>query len=205
MLSSFLSILIAILTPAIAGSIESARTAAMKNKGRGIWVSIVVANAEREPLDMEPLWPSDLAKKGIVFENAEDYFCYLMSDGKDKKTIARDPERRVVPDLKPEMLTGPGMKAAAPGGPLLPENNAWHVILIDDEAHSEVPFIVTRNVKASAIAWPSEAELADMEANAVHIPLDKDTKPFRDVSAIWATRGGSVISAPARYLIRARM
>ena len=201
----FMAFFTAAVLPAVNSAHDAARATAMKNKGRGIWISVVSANTEREILDMAPLWPGDLARDGKKFENAEEYFCYLMSDGEDTKVIARDPSNRVVPDLKPEMLVGPGMTAAVPGGPLRPENNAWHVVNIDDESWGETPFLVTRNIKASAISYSTEAELENLDAAPVPVPLDKNIQPFKNTLGVWVTKGGAMHDARQRYLIRARL
>ena len=192
--------------PAVISATDAARATAAKNRARGIWVAVLCANSEREIHDLEPLWPADLAKKGIKFENAEEYFTYLMSDGVNTKVITRDRSNRIVGDLTPEMLIGPGIVAAKPGGPVLPENNAWHVVMIDDQMWAEMPFLVSRNVKASAIAWPEPKELrGNIDANGVLIPLLETIKPFGASRAVWGTKGGAVLDARAHLFIRARL
>jgi galactonate dehydratase len=84
---------------------------------------------------LDLLWPGDLAKAGVKFENAEEYFTYLMSDGVNTKVIARE-ANRLVPDLSPSMLIGPGMVEAKAGGPVLPENNE---ALREIARHTTVP------------------------------------------------------------------
>ena len=184
---AFLSILAAAIFPAVHSATESARATAMKHKARGIWVAVVSTNTEREILDLPLLWPGDLAKAGIAFENAEEYFTYLMSDGENKKVITRDLELRVVPDLKPEMLTGPGMTPAKVGGAVLPENNAWHVVMVDDSMPSEIPFLILRNAKASDIVYPKNAEQRNELIPLTNKPLSR--------AVVWLTRGGSVLDA----------
>ena len=86
----------------------------------------------------------------------------------------------------------------------MPENNAWHVVCVGSGSPSEVPFIVTRNVKASEICYPQDGFWED-DAESPRIPLDKTIKPYGEGVAVWTTRGGSVLSAPAKHVTRARL
>jgi len=87
----------------------------------------------------------------------------------------------------------------------LPENNAWHVVNVATNSPPETPFIISRNMKASALAYPTQSELDDPEKNAVLIPLDKKVKFFVHNSGVWVTRGGGTIDAPRKHLTRARV
>jgi len=184
---------------------------AMKSRGRGIWVAILAANSERELSGQPPVWPGDLSEAGIVVKNAEEYFTYLMSDGTNTGVIAKNNEERIASDLKPSMLIAPGVSALREGKPrLLPENNAWHVVNVRDDSPAEMPFLVSRNVKASAIAWPEPKELDGrngrvIEENGVLIPLLETIKPFGASRAVWGTKGGAVLDARAHLFIRARL
>ena len=199
-LLAFVSIFCAALFPAVHSATDAARATAVKNKVRGIWIAITSANTEREINDLSPLWPGDLAKAGITFTTSEEYFTYLMSDGFNTKVIAPNIDDRLVWDLAPGMLTAHGLKPATPGGPVLPENNAWHVANIFDMSPAEVPFIVTRNAKASALAYPTQAELDNRD---VLIPLNAQTKPFGNTRVVWVSKGGATMESRALHAFRA--
>jgi len=191
---AIIAILAAALFPAISSAIESARAVAVKNKGRSIWTAVISANSEREIHDMTALWAGDLIKKdSMTFTDAEAYFNYLMSDGVTVSTIEAKIDNRVVGDLKPSMLTAPGITAIADGqaGSLAAGNNAWHVAKIEDSYPAEVPFLITRNVDTTKIAWANTSVKPDatdaVEMNAVD--------PFQGKRAVWVTKGGSTTDA----------
>jgi len=197
-----LSILAAALFPAISSAIDSARATRIKSCGRGTWVAFMSANSEREIHGLPPLWPGDLAKAGVTFENAEAYFTYLMSDGENINVTVQEPADRIVGDFGPSTFFGHGIQPLSFGGPMRPENNPWHVVMVSDDMPAEMPFLISRNVKASAIAFPTRAELDNPEANGVLIPLDKNTKPLGGRRAVWVTKGGSTIDARPRLFSR---
>ena len=198
---------ILLMVPVITNAIHVNKATSLKQKSRGIWVAIVTANSDRELTDLPPFWPGDLAKHGITFTNAEEYFTYLMSDGINTTVIAPNSEQRLVPDLKPESLTAPGLTAAKPGGPVLPENNAWHVVMINDESPPEMPFLVSRNAKASVFSYSKIAEFQTREAveSTALIPLNKSVKPYGDKLLAWISKGGATLDAKKNYLNRARL
>ncbi|MCL1887345.1 MAG: prepilin-type N-terminal cleavage/methylation domain-containing protein [Kiritimatiellaeota bacterium] len=200
---AIIAILAAALFPAISSAIDSARATAVKNKGRGIWVAVMSANSEREIHDMCALWPGDLAdannKGGISSSSsAEDYFNFLMSDGDGN--VAADAGDRIVGDLKPEMVTAPGIIALAGGGTKIAAgNNAWHVVYVKDQLHpAEMPFLITRNAKSGDIAYPSQADLEDTETAGGKVTLDPSLKPFGKGRAVWVTKGGGTLDARQR-------
>jgi len=180
--------------------INSARATAMRNRGRGIWMVIVDANAERVSLGQPVLFPGDLAEAGTTFANAEDYFTYLMSDGVDTRVVAKEPKHRIVQDLKPQMLIGPGVPMDTNNVSVLPPNNAWHVVGVATDTPPELPFLVTRNAKASEIKRPI-TERAEQDL----VPLAQNIKPFGNDRAVWVTRGGSTFDARRRQFTHARL
>ena len=195
---------LAVVYPLINNAIGSSPTVFLKYKGRNIWLAISAANTEQDLLGKPMLWPTDLeAYLGKPFESAEAYFTFLISDGESGK-IEHDPEKRIVYDLKPSILMGPGLIAAT--GPNLPPNaNAWHVVCVGEKSLVETPFLITRNVKASEIRYPSKAEL-DGWLDATHVlPMNKKIKPFGNKRAVWITRGGNAFDARQKYLTRARV
>jgi prepilin-type N-terminal cleavage/methylation domain-containing protein len=196
---AIIAILAAALFPAISSAIDSARATAMKNRGRGIWVAVMSANSEREIHDMCALWVKDLKDSyggDITLNSAEDYFLFLMSDGPNGsfQSLA---ENRVVGDLKPSMLIGPGIQAAAESSSLtsLTGKNAWHVYVFDDQTPAEMPYLITRNSSASDIngaGWATEGQNPDASNK---IELDPELKPFGSKRGVWVTKGGSTADA----------
>ena len=57
---AIIAILAAALFPAIQSAINTAKAGACKQKGRGVWIGIVSANADREPIGKLPLWPGNI-------------------------------------------------------------------------------------------------------------------------------------------------
>ena len=89
---------------------------------------------------------------------------------------------------------------------MLPENNAWHVVVVHDDSPAETPFLVSRNAKASAIAYPAnDEELDNPGKNAVLIPLDANTQPFGANRAVCLTKGGSSLEMRMNFFTRARV
>ena len=167
-------------------AIEQARTATFKGKCRGIWVAIMSANNERELLGQSPFFPGDLANQGITFPNAEAYFTYLMSDGTNTQSITKKFDNCLVPDLRPEMIAAPGLMRANKGAPVLPQNNPWHVVNVATNFFAETPFLVTRNVKASAITYPTLPELENKEKAL--LPIDQNLILRKRI--VWMNLGG---------------
>ncbi len=190
------------LAPAQVAAMRAAKQMDIKNKGRAVWLHIVSANTEREILDLTPLWPGDLHEAKVKkFDSAEAYFLFLLSDG-DGEKIAPLPDR-IVSDFQPEMLVDDDIEAAK-GPELPPEANMWHVVCVNDGMEAEVPFLITRNVKASDIRYPDEAQLMNPEKSG-RVALKEGIKPLGAERAVWVTRGGSVQEAAVGELTVARI
>ena len=202
-------LLVVAIYPALDSSPQTYHATALKARGRNVWIAIVSANTERDLLGKPMLWPEDLEiELGKPFDSAEVYFSHLMSDG-ESGTFEYDPMKRVVPGLNPEMLTGPGLKKAT-GSDFSSKANAWHVISTSENSPVDMPFLVSRNVKASEIFYSTETELAALNndwRNATNnvLSANKKIKPFGDTLAVWVNRGGNVYDARKRYLTRVRV
>ena len=130
-----ISLLAAALFPAISGALGQAKSTAMKNKGRGIWVGVVSANSEREALSMSSVWPT------FSYATSSDYFKYLM--GNNNGTLVSP----VCEDLKPATLAGSGVPAAADPLSFGGGNNAWcFAAPASSNVASEDAFVFTRNI-----------------------------------------------------------
>ena len=175
----------------------------LKEYGHAICRTIMLANNERTISGHPSLLPGDLADQGITFANAEAYFTYLMSDGTDTQIIAENPNARLVPDLHPRMLAFGSMPEAKAGAPVLPQNNVWHVVNVATNALPEIPFLVTRNVRASAITYPTLLELENDENVLTPINIDTTVIPFKRV--YWAALGGNSSWAPSTKITRSQL
>ena len=191
-------ILAAALFPAVSAAILSARATAMKQQSRSIWTAITSANHDRIGAGLPLLWPGDLAQHGITFTFAEEYFTYLMSDGVNTTVIEPNPDKRLVPDLHPARFAGPGVTSAPVGGPLLPENNAWHVVVVYNGSSASTPFLISRNARASDFSQVLRA----VEGDNALVAMNPSVKPFGQNVAVWVTRGGSTIDARRRLFTR---
>ncbi len=186
---AIIAILAAALFPAIQSAIDSAKATSMKNKGRGAWIAVTSANAEREPLGRESLWP------GLLGTNSTStkYFKYLMSDGSIGLTGEPGPQNneqdRLCSDMKPDMLAGAGVTASATADTFGQDNNAWGVFSVKDSDNSDVPFMLSRNVSfgTGVLTTNSTATWTDIA-------------PFGIKRAVWVTRGGGCFDARKKYV-----
>jgi prepilin-type N-terminal cleavage/methylation domain-containing protein len=194
---AIIALLAAALFPAIKNAMDSARAAAMKNKGRSIYNAVLSANMEREPLSLDPLWPGTLKVKNVLTEKSvSGYFNYLLSDGDNKTRIERDPNLRLVSDLTPESLIAQGI-AVAQGDTLKDENIAWHVCEVFDNTPGELPYLFSKNLSKSVTEIKG---VQDEGSEGDRLALDENAKPFGAARAIWVNRGGAVFDARSRYL-----
>jgi len=198
---AIIAVLAAALFPAITGAILTARSTAVKAKGRAVWQAIVTANNDREILSQTPLWPGDVIDVPIALASAADYFVYLMSDGDQALAIAADPSLRNASDMKPDLINAPGVPAGS--ATVADVNVAWHVFQVYDSDPSDLPIFVTKNVPVTSVVLAAtEADIIDRApANRV-IGVGK---PFGDSLAVWVTRGGSSFDAKKRDLFPGRI
>ena len=202
---AIIALLASALFPAINGAMNQARATALKNKGRGVWTAVLSANMEREPLNLDSVWPADLMgddaadDSKISGNTADAYFSYLLSAGESTSdtTIEGDADSRVVSDLTPESITAQGIPAAAIGSSVEPKNCAWHVLGVNNSTPGEMPFMITKNVDISGsiqqVQDDKTTKLASFKA---------DTDPFRAARAVWVTRGGSVADARPKFFTK---
>lgn len=194
---AIIAILAAALYPHIQNALNQARATAMKNKGRTVWVGALSSIMERDPLELGPLWPGNInAETGSAVTDSAEYFTCLMSDGITFTAIAGDRENALVSDLTCAMLTAHGVFPYTGTGAIPAENIAWRVVEITDRSPDEMPFLVSKNFK------PTDGNIhqADDEDDHDLIPLDPIVKPFGFRQGVWITKGGSTMSARARYL-----
>jgi prepilin-type N-terminal cleavage/methylation domain-containing protein len=190
---AIIAILAAALFPAIQSAIDSAKATAMKNKGRGTWIAVTSANAEREPLGKAALWPGNVGVTNT--DTATKYLAYLMSDGNAAISTAvgvNDEQQRLASDLKPEMLAGAGVPTAGSASEFAQANNAWNVAIISDTDASDAPFMLSRNVTFSS--------MSSVVSNTAPILGQTYSTPFGTKRAVWVTRGGGCFDARTKYV-----
>ena len=203
---AIIAILAAALFPAIQSAIDSAKATAMKQKGRGIWVAIVSANSEREPLSLNSLWPVSQYGTNSVTAKAQDYFNFLMSNGDSNFT--GNAQNRVCGDLSPTTLSGSGVPSSTgtEGKKIASGYMAWHVALVSDTSSSEDAFLISKNINLksgtgtviddSSSASPKVVTFATMTSfQGGGTPV-----PFGVTHGVWVTRGGGTFDARPKYL-----
>ncbi len=162
--------------------VDLARVTRMKSRNRGIWVSLVAASDERASAGLPPLWPRDLGFTGS--ESSTAYFRRLLSNeaGRAVEWL----EDQIAPDLKPFYLNGPGLPKAASAEAFGPENHAWQVVCIGEDAPVGVPFLISRNVDFGDTLTPT-SQVRFIRSG-----------PLRLRRVVWLTRGGGTFDAPFR-------
>ena len=202
---AIIALLAGALFPAINGAMNSARATALKSKGKGVWTAVLEANMEREPLNLDSLWPGDImgddaaADSKISGTTADAYFSYLLSAGEttSDNTIEGNADNRLVSDLAPESITAQGITAAAVGSSVAAKNCAWHVCGINNGTAAEMPFMITKNVDLGDTVQQVQNDKTTKLAT-----FKSDTDPFRASRAVWVTRGGSVADARPKFFTK---
>ncbi|MGI6495961.1 MAG: type II secretion system protein [Kiritimatiellia bacterium] len=197
---AIIALLASALFPAITGAMNQARATTLKNKGRGIWTAILSANMEREPLNLDSLWPADVCSNEnaavTVDKSANAYFTYLLSDGTEanKGVIEQDTNIRLVSDLTPESFIAQGIAPAKTDGAIEGENCAWHIYAVDNNSPAEYPLMITKNLEPVNLTFCTD-QGAEQRLN-----LRDGVNPFGKARAVWVTKGGSVSDARPKYL-----
>jgi hypothetical protein len=172
----------------------------MKHRGRGIWVGIVSANSEREPLGLQSLWPGTIYGTNNVAAKAQDYFNYLMSNGSvvTNAMYTVSAQNRVVGDLNSTTLSGAGVASyTGIDGQRVPSNfMAWHAVLVTDSSASEDAFLITKNLKLASDATGNPLD----NSATPSVTFAGIAAPFGNTHGVWVTRGGGSFDARPRYL-----
>ena len=170
--------------------------------GKDIYVAIIGANTEREPLGLEPVWPKTQLKPGTdtskgdiptkTFTNSTDYF-YELYDGVNAGTATHDPYVRGFDYSK---LAASGVPAKVGGGKLTAENNMWVIAAnITEEDDDQIPILISRNVDVKAI---ERAIVNGIKTNdfATRIEVGKGIykTPFGDKGFVCVKKGGGIFN-----------
>lgn len=205
-----LGILSAALFPAIGNAVLKANMTAVGTRGKDIYVAIVGANTEREPLGLGNVWPKkslpvnasgggdqDIGEK--TFNTSSDYFSDLM----DVENV-KDPKKWApyVQGLDVAKLAGAGVPVKPDSsGKIKKENNMWMIAAdLLDEMEDVIPVLVTRNVKdsilKSQIDSPSKSRIEDW---SMQDQADRKS-PFANKGFVMVRKGGAVFSLSSRYI-----
>jgi prepilin-type N-terminal cleavage/methylation domain-containing protein len=196
-----LGILSAALFPAITGALLRANMASVGTRGRDIYVAIVGANTEREPLGLGNVWPKTVQESGVdttsgdigikTFQNSSDYF-YELYDGANVGTSTHDPYVRGFDYSK---LAGAGVPAKAGMGKLQAANNMWTIGGNVRETMEEViPVLVTRNLDCTSL----RKDLPTMENTKLQYSKTY-REPFADKGIVVVRKGGGIFNISGKY------
>ena len=137
-----------ILVPAVANAFSGANMTALGTRGKDIYVAVIGATAEREPLGLPTAWPSDAPGSDTSFDNSTDYFRYLL----DEERLGTPAWEPVVAGLDYSRLAGAGVPMCS-NNRLTAACNAWTVAKnVGPDMDESMPVIITRNVDASSLA-----------------------------------------------------
>ena len=126
------------------------------SNGKDIYVAIVGANTEREPLGLGEVWPKTEGKShgkndiaDTAFQNSSSYF-YALFDGENIGNPAR--WAPYVAGLDYSKLASPSVPAMTGTGKLRAENNIWCIAAnVRDDMEDVIPVLVTRNIDCSSL------------------------------------------------------
>jgi len=175
--------------------------------GKDIYVAIIAANTEREPLGLGNVWPKTLIPSGTdttvkdisntPYNNSSDYF-YDLYDGDNVGRLGHNPYVRGFDYSK---LAASGVPAKVGGGKLTAENNMWAIVAnITDEDDDHIPLLITRNVDVKAI---ERAIASGIKTNdfATRIDVGKGLykTPFGDKGFVCVRKGGGVFNVRSNH------
>jgi hypothetical protein len=194
-----LGLLVAMLFPATSASYIRASPAAVAARGKDIYVAIIGANTEREPLGLPPVWPrhnlptnnaGDISQ--MNFTNSTDYF-YALYDGENFGTADHNP---YVKGFDYSKLAGAGVPTHYLGKcRLKPENNMWTIAKnVREEMEDIIPILVTRNIAAECLV----TDLLTMSKRRIYFDEEWKT-PFGDKAFVMVRKGGGTFYNTAKY------
>ena len=206
-----LGILSAALYPAITSAVQSAQMTAVGARGKDIYVAIVAANTEREPLGLGNIWPRNGSSEGggssgasgeqdiadKTYNSAYQYFKDLYDEDNRQDATKWAPYAIGFDYSK---LAGAGVKTP-PGGKLTSmENCMWSIAAnIRDEIEDVIPILVTRNVNCAQLSstfnGSSSGRVGLGSANGGY----KSDAPFGAKAFVMVQKGGGIHKATGRY------
>jgi len=201
-----LGILMGALFPAISDAMTRANMSSCAARGRNLYVAIITANTEREPLGLRNIWPRTQASSDAAggdnqdiadmsFSSGLDYFKELYDI--DNIDSAQD-HNPYVKDLS--YLYGAGVNPPAGGGKDLKEDNiGWCIgANVQDEMPDVIPLLVTRNAKCDELLKAYSGTANDLISLGTAKGSDYNT-PFGDDGLVIVRKGGSAETVKSKY------
>jgi len=205
-----LGILSAALFPAIGNAVLRANLTAVGARGKDVYVAIVGANTEREPLGLGTVWPKTYTEDGTdtsdsdvasqTFSTSSEYFNCLVTGTKNG---TGDPSTwsPFVSGMDFSKMAGAGVKARSGTAALVAANNMWCVAgNVRDEMEDIVPILVTRNFNCTQLAKQLR-DATDKTVIATTTWMNPTyPAPFSNKAFVMVRKGGGIFQASARYL-----
>ncbi|MCL2104127.1 MAG: ankyrin repeat domain-containing protein [Kiritimatiellaeota bacterium] len=170
----------------------------MSMHAKDIYNAIVVANTERAPLGLGPVWP----KSGKPMEDAKDIGDMTFANSSDYFSVLYDWKTFGTSDWAPYVhvnkfdyskCAGAGVPPKTGGGHLTAKNNAWTIAAnITDDTPDIIPVIVSRNVDPSSLI-PREGDLSEQ-----FLRPSKHKTPFGNKAFVMIRKGGAIYHATWR-------
>jgi hypothetical protein len=194
-------------TPAIVPNM-----AAVATRGKDVYVAIIGANTEREPLGLGLVWPKTQLKPGTdvssgdigvkTFTNSSDYF-YELYDGPNEGTTNHSPFAMGFDYSK---LAGAGVPFKSGAGKLSPTNNTWIIASnITEEDDDRIPVLLTRNVDVKEIERVVNQGLKATEfKKKVAFGRGLYKKPFGKEGFVGIRNGGGTINVRRLFVVARR-
>ena len=182
-------------------------TVTVMSRGKDIYVAIVSANVDREPLGLPSLWPKtcvpntnypgDVSSR--IYTTSSDYF-YELYDGVNLGNDLHDPYVKGFDYCK---LAGAGVPAKKGGGKLSSANNLWIIAAnITDQDDDRIPFLITRNVDVKEIERVVNQGLKESDFNK-EITFSKVYRsPFNSKEFVAVRKDGSSKISGHRFKIQ---
>lgn len=202
-----LGILSAALFPAIGNAMMQANMTAVGTRGKDIFVAIIGANTEREPLGLGNVWPKTQLETGTdtsgsnpdisekTFTSSSDYFYELL----DGQNIGNDSWSPYVAGLDYSKLAGAGVAAKSGTGNLTDQNNMWCIgANVRDEMEDIIPILVTRNFDCARL-------YRDLDDGTSTERISNWTSgtyrsPFSNKGFVMVRKGGAIFKARDKYV-----
>jgi len=204
-----LGILSAALFPAIGNAMLRANMTSVATRGKDIYVAIVGANTEREPLGLGPVWP----RATLGESDANDPITGNMSTSSQYFEILMDIPNMSNPSswapyvngLDPSKLAGSGVKVSpSTASSLDRQYNMWTIAGdILDETEDIVPLLATRNFDDSNFIRTGSQQPNATRINEWYKQDATYRQPFFNKGFVMVRKGGATISLTARYTSQA--
>ena len=202
-----LGILSAALFPAIGNAMMQANMTAVGTRGKDIFVAIIGANTEREPLGLGNVWPKTQLDAGQTatgsnpdiseetFSSSSKYF-YKLLDGEH---LGSDEWSPYVAGLDYSKLAGAGVTAKSGSGELTDQNNMWVIgANVRDEMEDIIPILITRNFNCAKLYKDLQDGTSTERISSW--TSDAYKSPFSNKGFVMVRKGGAIFKARDKYV-----